>query len=83
MSAPDERKTPKFPVLGALGAGLALVACCLVAPVLLGALMMALGLAIEAALVAAALVLGAIALRRHRANRADGACLCGCRREAQ
>jgi uncharacterized membrane protein len=70
MSGAGEATTPKRPALAALGAGLALIACCLLAPVLIGAAwMLTLAPLIEAALVIVALVFGAIALRRHRANR--------------
>jgi hypothetical protein len=49
---------------------LALVVCCLLAPLLIGAAwMLALGPPVEALLIGAAVVLGAMALRRHRANR--------------
>jgi hypothetical protein len=65
-----EAKSSKWPALAALGAGLALVVCCLLAPALVGAVwMLELSLLIEVALIAAALILGAIALRRHRSNR--------------
>jgi hypothetical protein len=53
-----------------MGAVAAAVACCLLAPALLGATwLLPLATAIEVALVGLALVLGVVALRRHRAAR--------------
>ena len=70
VSHPGETKTSKWPALAALGGGLALVVCCVLAPVLIGAAwMLALGPLVEALLIGVAVVLGAMALRRHRANR--------------
>lgn len=70
MSRPGEAKSPRRPVLAALGAGLALIVCCALAPLLIGAAwMLALGPPVEALLIGVALILGAVALRRHRANR--------------
>lgn len=70
MSTAGEAKRSKGPVLGALGAGLALIVCCVLAPALIGAAwMLALAPVLEAVLLAVAVVLGVIALRRHRANR--------------
>jgi hypothetical protein len=70
MSSPSEAKSSRGPVLAALAAGLALVVCCVLAPVLIGAAwMLALGPLVEALLIGVAVVLGVVALRRHRANR--------------
>jgi Ca2+/H+ antiporter len=70
MSDTGEAKSSRRPALAALGAGLALVVCCLLAPLLIGAAwMLALGPPVEALLIGVAVVLAAIALRRHRANR--------------
>jgi hypothetical protein len=70
MSPPGEAKSSRRPALAALGAGLALVVCCVLAPVLIGAAwLLALAPLVEALLIGVAVVLGAMALRRHRANR--------------
>ena len=70
MSHAGEAKSSRRPALAALGAGLALVVCCVLAPLLIGAAwMLALGPLVEALLIGVAVVLGAMALRRHRANR--------------
>lgn len=70
MSRPGEAKSSRRPALAALGAGLALAVCCVLAPVLIGAAwMLALGPVVEALLIGVAVVLGAVALRRHRASR--------------
>jgi hypothetical protein len=69
MSAHGEAKSPKGPVLAAVGTGLAVILCCLLAPVLIGATwMLSLAPLVEAALVVVALGLGVTALRRHRAD---------------
>lgn len=70
MSHPGEAKSSRRPALAALGAGLALVACCVLAPLLIGAAwMLALVPPVEALLIGVTVVLGAMALRRHRASR--------------
>jgi len=70
MSRPGEAKSSRRPALAALGAGLALIVCCVLAPLLIGAAwILALGPLVEALLIGAAVIVGAVALRRHRANR--------------
>lgn len=70
MSGAGEAKSSRRPALAALVAGLALIACCLLAPLLIGAAwLLALGPPLEALLIGVAVVFGAMALRRHRANR--------------
>ncbi len=70
MSNHGETKSSRRPALSALVAGLAVAVCCVLAPLVIGAAwMLALGPPVEALLIAAAVVLGAMALRRHRANR--------------
>jgi hypothetical protein len=67
---PTEAKTSKQPALAALGAGLALIVCCVVAPVLIGAAwILDLALVVEALLLGGAVLFGLIAFRRHRAKR--------------
>jgi hypothetical protein len=56
------------------GAGLLLVGCCLLVPLVIGAAcVIAVGLLAELALIAGAVVLVIFALQRHRSSR------CGCR----
>jgi membrane protein implicated in regulation of membrane protease activity len=70
VSHPGEAKSSRGPALAALGAGLALIVCCVLAPLLIGAAwVLAFGPPVEALLIGVAVVLAAMALRRHRANR--------------
>jgi hypothetical protein len=65
---PDRR--PRAPFLGAIGAALALVACCALAPALIGAAWaLKLAAPLEIALGLAAVGAAFVAVRRHRARR--------------
>ena len=67
MTSAAEEKTAKPPALAAIGTVLAVVACCLVLPALIGAASL-LALGVEAALVGAALAFAVVAVRRRRSG---------------
>ena len=70
MTPATQPKASTAPALGALGAALALIVCCLLVPALIGAAwLLAVGTAVEAALIASALALGTVAIRRRRSAR--------------